>query len=68
MWRSCPRNACYVTTITGVVLAREQGILKRLRGTPLPAWTYLAGRAGAAAVTAITSTVIIIATGVVLST
>jgi hypothetical protein len=28
----------------GVAHARDQGILKRLRGTPLPAWAYLAGR------------------------
>jgi ABC-type multidrug transport system permease subunit len=61
----CLLNACYVTTITSIVLAREEGILKRLRGTPLPAWTYLAGRAGSAAVTALVSTTIIVATGAV---
>ena len=61
----CLLNACYVTTITTIVLARENGILKRLRGTPLPAWTYLAGRSGAAVLTAVASAVIIIATGVV---
>ena len=48
----CLLNAAYVNTVNGVVLAREEGILKRLRGTPLPAWTYLAGRFGAALVTA----------------
>lgn len=32
-----------------VVEARETGLLKRLRGTPLPGWAYLAGRAGAGA-------------------
>lgn len=26
-----------------IVIRREDGILKRLRGTPLPAWVYLAG-------------------------
>jgi ABC-2 type transport system permease protein len=61
----CLLNACYVTTITSIVLAREEGILKRLRGTPLPAWTYLAGRSGAAALTAVVSAGIIIGTGVV---
>jgi len=25
-------------------MARDEGILKRMRGTPLPAWAYLAGR------------------------
>ncbi len=62
----CLLNACYVTVITSVVLAREEGVLKRLRGTPLPAWTYLAGRSGSAFVTSVIATAAIIATGVVL--
>ena len=42
----CLLNACYVTVITSVALAREEGMLKRLRGTPLPAWaTWRAGPA-----------------------
>ena len=61
----CLLNACYVTTVTSVVLAREEQILKRLRGTPLPAWTYLAGRFGTACLTAATSAAIIITIGVV---
>ena len=60
----CLLNACYVTTVTSMVLAREEGILKRLRGTPLPAWTYLGGRSGSALVTSLVSVAIIIATGV----
>lgn len=58
----CLLNACYVTTVTGMVLAREEGILKRLRGTPLPAWAYLAGRSGSALVTSLGSVAIIIGT------
>ena len=27
-------------------LLRDQGVLKRMRGTPLPSWAYLAGRVG----------------------
>lgn len=61
----CLLNAAYVTTITSVVLAREEGVLKRLRGTPLPAWTYLAGRFGAVAATAAVSVAIILAVGVI---
>ena len=60
----CLLNACYVTAIIGIVLAREEGILKRLRGTPLPAWTYLAGRSGSAFVTSVIASGVIIATGV----
>lgn len=60
----CLLNACYVTTVTSMVLAREQGILQRLRGTPLPAWAYLGGRSGSALVTSIVSVAVIIATAV----
>lgn len=42
-------NGCYAITITTAALAREQGILKRLRGTPLPPWIYIAGRVVSAA-------------------
>jgi ABC-2 type transport system permease protein len=61
----CLLNACYVTAITSIVLAREEGILKRLRGTPLPAWTYLVGRSGSAFVTSVVATGIIIGTGLI---
>lgn len=57
-------NTAYVTTITALVLAREEGVLKRLRGTPLPAWTYLTGRSGQVLVTSIISAGVIIGTGV----
>lgn len=53
-------NTCYVNTITGVVLAREEGVLKRLRGTPLPAWTYMVGRLGSALVTAAVAVTVIV--------
>ena len=62
----CLLNACYVTVITSMVLAREEGTLKRLRGTPLPAWAYLAGRCGSAFVTSVIACGVIIATGVAL--
>src|SRR5512146_2373075 len=59
----CLLNACYVTVITSMVLAREEGTLKRLRGTPLPAWAYLAGRFGSAFVTSVLACGVIIAIG-----
>ena len=61
----CLLNAAYVTTITALVPARDHGVLKRLRGTPLPAWVYLAGRSGQVLVTAAVSVAVIIATGVI---
>ncbi|HEX6854594.1 MAG TPA: ABC transporter permease [Streptosporangiaceae bacterium] len=61
----CLLTTCYVTTITSLVLAREEGMLKRLRGTPLPAWAYLAGRFGSAFVTSVIGCCVLIATAVV---
>jgi ABC-2 type transport system permease protein len=57
-------NACYTTTVTSLVLSREEGILKRLRGTPVPASTYLLGRFGSALVTSVVACAIIVAVGV----
>jgi ABC-2 type transport system permease protein len=37
-------SACYTNIAISVVFAREQGVLKRLRGTPLPAGSYLTAR------------------------
>ncbi|WAX55996.1 ABC transporter permease [Jatrophihabitans cynanchi] len=56
-------NACYVNVITSTVLAREGGILKRLRGTPLPLWAYVLGRGVAAAVVALASVIVVVAVG-----
>ena len=37
-------SACYTYIAMSIVFARETGVLKRLRGTPLPSWTYLAAQ------------------------
>jgi ABC-2 type transport system permease protein len=37
-------TACYTNVAMTVTFARDQGILKRIRGTPLPSWTFLAGK------------------------
>lgn len=58
-------NACYVNVITSIVVAREEGVLKRLHGTPLPLWAYVIGRVAAAAVVAIASMAAVFAVGVV---
>lgn len=59
-------NACYVNTITGIVTARDTGVLKRLRGTPLPAWSYLAGRFAIGALTAAAGAAVVVALAVAL--
>lgn len=37
-------NACYTSLAMGLTFARDQGQLKRLRGTPMPTWLYFAAR------------------------
>lgn len=37
-------NACYTNVAMNVAFAQDLGQLKRLRGTPLPAWALLAGK------------------------
>jgi ABC-2 type transport system permease protein len=37
-------NACYTSLVMTISIARDEGVLKRVRGTPLPGWVYLFGR------------------------
>jgi ABC-2 type transport system permease protein len=37
-------SATYTNLAVSVTFTRDAGILKRTRGTPLPAWVYLSGR------------------------
>jgi len=37
-------TACYTNIAISLTFSRDTGILKRTRGTPLPAWAYLFGR------------------------
>ena len=39
-------SATFTNLAIGTALDRDQGVLKRVRGTPLPAWIYMAGRIG----------------------
>lgn len=41
-------SATYTNLCTSTTIARDEGILKRVRGTPLPPWVYIAGRVGSA--------------------
>jgi ABC-2 type transport system permease protein len=56
-------TACYMGVISSTVLAREQGILKRIRSTPLPSWVYLTGRVLAAGIVALLSSVLVVGVG-----
>ena len=37
-------SACYTNLAITITTARETGFLKRVRGTPIPPWTFLSGR------------------------
>ena len=39
-------TATFSNLAASLALLRDQGVLKRMRGTPLPPWAYLAGRIG----------------------
>jgi ABC-2 type transport system permease protein len=57
-------SATYTNLAIGTAIARDEGILKRVRGTPLPPWCYIAGRVGSAIYMAAISVVIMLAAGV----
>ncbi len=56
-------SATFTNLSIGTALARDQGILKRVRGTPLPPWIYMAGRIGSGVWIAFISVVIMFAIG-----
>ena len=56
-------GASFTNVALGVVFAREAGLLKRVRGTPLPAWIYLGGRILAASAVGLALLVIVSAFG-----
>jgi ABC-2 type transport system permease protein len=37
-------TACYTNVAMNISFSRDQGVLKRKRGTPLPGWAYLLGK------------------------
>lgn len=56
----------YVNLAGSVVEARAHGVLKRLRGTPLPPWAYLVGRIGATVVLGLVTVLLVFGVGGVL--
>jgi hypothetical protein len=55
-------EAAFVMLAVDTAVLRENGILLRLRGTPVPAWTVLVGRIGATLVVA--GSAVVLTTGV----
>ncbi|MGI8578342.1 MAG: ABC transporter permease [Nocardioidaceae bacterium] len=56
-------GACYSQLAIGLAIRRQTGILKRLRATPLPAWTYFVGLVAHCIVISIIEVALIIGIG-----
>ncbi len=56
-------TACYTNIAVGLTFTREEGTLKRLRGTPLPGWSYLSARITHAVLVAVLLVIICVAFG-----
>lgn len=46
--------ATFTNLAVSITVARDTGVLKRMRGTSLPTWVYVAGRVGSTVITAAT--------------
>jgi ABC-2 type transport system permease protein len=53
----------FVNMAISTSILREQGVLKRMAGTPLPSWAYVAGRIGSTLVITAAMTVAVLAIG-----
>lgn len=59
-------SASFLGLAIGLVRAREDGVLKRVRGTPVPSWVVFAGRVGVAIATAFGVSLLLLVIGRVL--
>ena len=56
-------TACYTNLAMSMTILRDEGVLKRMRGTPLPAWAYVLARVLHATFVAILLVLIVTAVG-----
>lgn len=56
-------GACYTQLAIGLAFRRETGVLKRIRATPLPAWTYFLGLLAHCIILSVIDVAIVIAVG-----
>lgn len=62
----CVLSATFTALAHNMVALREQGVLKRMRGTPLPSGAYLGGIAGHAVTNTVVQVAIVLVVGKVL--
>jgi len=58
-------SATYTNLAISTAISRDLGVLKRVRGTPLPPWIYVAGRIGSSSYLAALSALLMLTVGVV---
>lgn len=56
-------RSTFTSLLVAIVTQRESGILKRLRGTPVPAWTYIAGQLIRSIVLSVATVVVLMGIG-----
>ncbi len=56
-------SACYTNIAMGISFSRDMGLLKRIRGTPLPSWAYMFGRIAHACLIGLLLVVLVTAAG-----
>ena len=57
-------SACYTNLAIALCFRRDAGVLKRVRGTPLPPWIFMAGNIGSSLLISAILTVLITCVGV----
>ena len=57
--------ATFTSVAAVITMLRDEGVLKRVRGTPVPYWAYMAGHVGCVALASVAMTVIVLAVGVI---
>ena len=58
-------SATYTNLGINLAIRRDEGILRRVRGTPLPPWVYMAGVVGSSVAIALFATTVMVGLGVV---
>jgi ABC-2 type transport system permease protein len=53
----------FINMASGLAIQRDNGLLKRMRGTPLPGWAYVGGRVGSTVLTSLVMTVVMLVIG-----
>jgi ABC-2 type transport system permease protein len=53
----------FVNMAAGLAIQRDNGLLKRMRGTPLPGWAYVGGRVASTALTSLLMAAVMLVVG-----